>query len=204
MHVISLGSNCYCKSALDRAGYPGDPMPFDWLSTTLPMVQHCIEDNFAKLRDPYYFREVIRDGKTQIKHTGYVNHWDTTFTHYDPRSPMGAEYFQRSIDRWTAAMLSDEPKSLVFVSAIFPFEVDRYIGEIVRLNSAITACTRNATLCGVTVSHDQTNPSVSEREVHEGYVHYTSRSRMRGIRFEDEADDMAISKVIRRMVGAER
>lgn len=196
--VVSLGYNCYAASVIRRLGLERNPMPFDWLSTTVPMVQHCIEDDFAHLLDRQYYKRTEYNGQTQIKHAFYPSHWTANFTHSDPTDGMGRVYLERCIDRWRDMMALPEPKMLMFMNQIFAHERDRYVGEFEALTAAITRLTAGATVVGVTIAATGEAPGFAEaRRIGDNRLfHYTASGPMKGIEFENPEDDARIDRFV--------
>jgi putative papain-like cysteine peptidase DUF1796 len=204
--IVSLGTNCYTAAVLERLGLKKEPFPFDWLSTTLPMVQSCIESDFAQLLDRQYYQPVVWQGKTQYKHTFYDTHWNANFTHYDPGVGMGRVYLERCIDRWRDLMVSFEPKLFLFISPIHPHERIRYTSLFENLTRAIMSRTSEATVVGVTFAVTGESPGFTEAaQIGKSRLfHYTSTQPFRGIRTENPEDDARVDGFVLETLSLEK
>lgn len=189
--VISLGYNCYAATVIGRLRMKRAAMPFDWISTTLPMVQHCIEDDFARLLDRQHYKPVERGGPTQFKHTGYDTFWHTNFTHFDPNGGVGRVFLERAIDRWHDMVASPKPKLFVFMNQIFEHERERYVREFRLLVATITRLTAHATVVGVTITATGEAPGFAEAcKIGDSRLfHYTSASPLQALEFANREDD---------------
>jgi Putative papain-like cysteine peptidase (DUF1796) len=204
--IVSLDSNCYAAAVLERLGLKQTPLPFDWLFTTLPMVQSCIESDFAQILNRQYYKPVVWQGKTQYKHTFYDTHWSANFTHYDPGAGMRRVYLERCIDRWRDLMASLEPKLFFFVSSVHPYERIRYASLFENLTRAITSRTGQATVVGMTFTSTGEKPGFTEAvQIGDSRLfHYTSAKSLQGIRAEDSDDDARVNGFVLELLSLEQ
>lgn len=204
---VSLGLNCYAAAVLDRLGLDRAQCPFDWMSTTVPMVQACIDDDFAKLLDRQYYQPVPQpDGKVQFKHSGYKTPWRSNFTHFDPGSGKGRYYLERCVERFRDIMASDERKVYLCITGIFPFERQRFEKEFVPLQAALALRARNAAVVGITMAVDGREPGFMQA-VDLGdskLMHYSAADLLAGIKSRNPADDERIDRFVSALAPAER
>jgi Putative papain-like cysteine peptidase (DUF1796) len=200
IRFISLGLNCFSAAAMDRVGLDRAQCPFDWLSVTIPMVIECIEDDFVKLLDRQYYEPVPQpDGTVQYKHTGYQTPWAATFSHFDPNGGSGRYYLERCIERFRDIMASDEPKTFLFVTQIFPFEQQRFEADFVRLYRTLVERSRNVRVIGITVVVTDFKPGfVVGVDLGESkLLHYAAEAHLAGIKTSNPTDGQRIDAFLR-------
>jgi hypothetical protein len=54
IYILSVGPNCIRATDLQNNNYRFHSYPFDWMFTSLDMIEHCIEDEFKILLDKNY------------------------------------------------------------------------------------------------------------------------------------------------------
>ena len=172
--------------------------------TTVPMVRACIELDFEQFLDQAYYKPVVREGKTEFKHTFYDTHWAANFTHYNPLSDDGYDYLTRCVDRFRRVLAASSPKLFLFAAQIHAHERDRYVGEFERLTSAINERTTEATVIGVTVTKSDGQPVIAEaaRFGTSRLFHYSASSILTGIVFQAEADNAQFEHFVADLTGA--
>jgi hypothetical protein len=202
-HVISLGPSCYVSAVFNRLGLRRYSGPFDWMFTTVPMVQSVIESDFVQFLDKQYYSPVVRGTHTEYKHTFYENFLATNFTHYDPVSDEGHAYLERCVERFRRVLGQSDPKMFLFISQIHTHERDGYADKLAGLHKAITSQTDNATIIGVTVAKGDDVGMTEARGVGSSRLfHYTASSFMTGITFQDPSDDVNIDRFVADLVAA--
>jgi hypothetical protein len=196
-HAISLGSQCYVSAVFKRLGLRRYSGPFDWMFTTVDMVQACIESDFDQFLDRQYYKPVEWEGKIYHKHTYHHTHWLANFTHYDPMSDEGHAYLERCVDRFRGVLDAPDPKLFLFVVQIHAPDRDKYIDKFVSLNAAITSRSDNATVIGVTVTPGKDAGMVETGAAGASRLfHYTALSPLGGITFQDPADDAMFDQMV--------
>jgi hypothetical protein len=203
-HIISLGSHCYASTVFKRLGLKTYSGPFDWMFSTVPMVQACIESNFQQFLDQQYYKPIVSGTRTEYKHTFYQTHWMANFTHYDPLSDSGYAYLERCVNRFRRVLSSDATKLFLFVAPIHAHERPRYVGEFEALTAAITARSQNSTVIGVTVATVDGEPEMVEaaRISSSRLFHRSAASSLTGTTFDSESDDVRFDRFVTDIVAA--
>jgi len=80
---ISIGPNCETLDIIKNYKCREVAYPFDYIFSTLPMIKHCIEDNFQTFLNEEYYIKGSKDNST--KHSFYDKYIDNEFhrMHYD-------------------------------------------------------------------------------------------------------------------------
>lgn len=134
MHFIGIGPNCFCADAIDKAGFRVEAFPFDWVFSSLNIVQHCLTDEF----ETFLSLEHLEPGhEGEGTHHGYyAKHFDTPvlrahhvrdgypetfdltsrdmFLHHSLLTPQVHEKFVKRCKRMMDLLKSDEPVYLVY------------------------------------------------------------------------------------------
>jgi hypothetical protein len=120
-HYISLGTHCFTASLLNRWGLRGASGPFDWLFSSVPMIIHCLEDEFSTFLDRSLYEPVPeadrRDGpmSNRVHHSFYRNTFGVqhVFNHHDAHLDEPYAHFMRCVERFRSTMQSADLKVLV-------------------------------------------------------------------------------------------
>ncbi|MBT9486710.1 MAG: hypothetical protein IV093_04290 [Rubrivivax sp.] len=120
-HYVSLGTHCFTASLLRRWGLRNWAGPFDWLFSSVEMVTHCIEDDFATFLDRSLYQPVPVEQRphgpsvNRVHHTVYRERFaiDYVFNHHDAHLDADHGHFQRAVMRFRSLLCADEP--VVFV-----------------------------------------------------------------------------------------
>jgi hypothetical protein len=56
--VVSLGYRCSTAGILKRLGFKTESYPFDWIVSRLPIIQDCIESDFAFFTNPTFYTKL--------------------------------------------------------------------------------------------------------------------------------------------------
>ncbi len=120
-HYISLGTHCFTASLLNRWGLRGASGPFDWLFSSVPMIIHCLEDEFSTFLDRSLYEPVPeserRDGpmSNRVHHSFYRDTFGVqhVFNHHDAHLDEPYAHFMRCVERFRTSMLSADLKVLV-------------------------------------------------------------------------------------------
>lgn len=198
-HAVSLGSHCYTSTVFKRLGLNLYSCPFDWMFTTVPMVQACIESDFKQFLDPKYYEPVPWQGGTQYKHSFYDTYWQSNFSHFNPTTNEGYAYLVRCVERFRQVLASTAPTLFMFTTQIHPHQREEFDGYFSQLHSVIKSRRANASVVGVVVSMTGAQPGM-EMTVQIGasqMFHYTSASLLQGIKFAADEDDNRFDQFVR-------
>jgi hypothetical protein len=104
---ISVGPQCRSAAILRRLGLRSASYPFDWLFSSLGMVEHCLDDDFRTFLDPDEHDTVPLEERPD-PHTHRTHHRfyrsmgiDFVFNHHE--MPESLAHFQRAVDRFRSA-----------------------------------------------------------------------------------------------------
>lgn len=122
LHVISLGSFCGVKLAIQRLGLGSAHLPFDWIRTTTAGLVHFVQSGFEDFFSVASQSEV---GNMKVFRSSRHSFW-----HDDVQSAEGREKLKRRIDRFLA--LQDDPKDLLFVRSCDSTDGLRDVEELYR------------------------------------------------------------------------
>jgi hypothetical protein len=97
---ISIGPNCNASYMLDHLGLRQAAYPFDWLVSSLAVVEHCLSDDFQTFLDPSQYRPRDERG---TDHGFYLDTFgvESMFLHH--RMPDASSHFERAVERFRAA-----------------------------------------------------------------------------------------------------
>lgn len=113
-NIISIGSHCITSSVLKKNGLKRWSGPFDWIFSNIPMIAHCISDEFATFLDKSHHIKV--DDKDRIftqhrkcNHAFYKENYgiNYVFNHHDMTEIDNYNYFSRCVDRFLNALRND-------------------------------------------------------------------------------------------------
>jgi hypothetical protein len=197
-HVVSLGSQCFTSTSLQRLKLRLYATPFDWMLTSIPFVTKCIESNFVHFLNPDYLEKKEWNGRTEYKNNFYPSYWGVNFTHHDPISAEGQRYFRRSIERFDW-LLSSNARTLFILVFESPQITPNDVAAGMLLNDLISTKTQNSKL--VIVSTRQSIERQAFEEVKSfpkggGIYLFQSASKLRGTNFVDTTDDDAFDKFL--------
>jgi hypothetical protein len=97
---ISIGPACTASELLDHLGLRQAAFPFDWIVSSLPMVEHCLDDDFRTFLDPTHYRWRTKRGSD---HAFYRDKFgvDGVFPHH--KMPANLPHFERAVGRFRTA-----------------------------------------------------------------------------------------------------
>lgn len=153
--IISLGYRCSVAGILKKLGLKHESFPFDWLVSRLPVIQHCIEDDF---------KEFFNLENYQLKYTHTFAHMNTlegfvcnenmlANMYYQPiqnKDPKNAyqfnlamnhhniienrndyEYYKRCVERFQKEFASPTSKMFVHVTPLYTIDSYQQYGDII-------------------------------------------------------------------------
>ena len=121
---LSLGTHCFSSALLRRLGVRHWSGPFDWTFCSLPMVAHCLADDFAAFLDRSQYEPVPVDARpngptvNRVQHRFYHSQFGVAFVfnHHDVHLDPGYDYMVRCVDRFREALRAPTPK--VFLATL--------------------------------------------------------------------------------------
>jgi len=131
MTYCSLGSLCHSAQLLKINGLKNASYPFDWIFSSLPMVEHCIKDDFKTFLDKTQYIDYTTNStlkQTQCEHRFYGKmlgnqEHNIIFNHHNPLSNE-SDYFyiERCVNRFRDLVKSNESKGFVLFDTNDDFE----------------------------------------------------------------------------------
>ena len=131
MTYCSLGSLCHSAQLLKINELKKASYPFDWIFSSLPMVEHCIKDDFKTFLDKTQYIDYTTNSKlkeTQCEHRFYGKmlgnqEHNIIFNHHNPLSnESDYAYFERCVNRFRDLVKSNEYKGFVLFDTNDDFE----------------------------------------------------------------------------------
>jgi hypothetical protein len=118
---VPLGTHCFSASLLRRWKLRAWSGPFDWLFSSLPMITHCLDDDFRTFLDRSQYEPVPvaarRDGPeaNRVHHRLYREMFgvDFIFNHHDVHEDAPYAHFQRAVARFRQALASERHKAFL-------------------------------------------------------------------------------------------
>jgi hypothetical protein len=205
IHVASLGSHCYASTVLKTMGLKRYSLPFDWIFSSLPMVAHCIEDEFATFLDPTQYRSNPLHARPEptfglCDHAFYRNDFGvgSVFNHYDPNEPVHHAYLVRAVGRFTR--LLDNPDRKLFLAVVRTQQPNDLVPAFTRLAQVLTEHTTNFELRVLAVLPNGGIDDFSHAILHRRANHTLSvlqpLSPMEAIQFQDPFDELFVRRLI--------
>lgn len=111
-YVMSIGPACYVSGLLDRWNLRRFAGPFDWMFSSIRMVEHVLRDEFRTFLSRDEMEPIAMDnGEIRVHHRFYAPHADYMLTgsepiffHHNPLDPEKYEHFQRAAQRTMFAL----------------------------------------------------------------------------------------------------
>lgn len=168
--LVSLGTHCYTSAMMKRWNLKPWSGPFDWLFASVPMVTHCIEDDFQVFLDRTQYEPVPLEQRTaghaanRVHHRLYRERYgiEFVFNHHDVHLDEDYAYLRRCVGRFREALASSRPHAFVLTSW-------RYLGfeeDIGRLNAALRARSSSFKLVAIGVSEALGAPAPKLQNMH--------------------------------------
>ena len=121
--VASIGTHCLTSFTLKKIGLKKKSGPFDWVFSSIPMVTHCIEDDFTTFLDKRHFQPVPANARSSedvnlCDHAFYRDRFGVAhvFNHYDISVGHVYDYYVRCVDRFRTALRSNHRNLLIGVA----------------------------------------------------------------------------------------
>jgi hypothetical protein len=119
MTYCSLGGLCHSAQLLKINDLKKESYPFDWIFSSLPMVEHCIKDDFKTFLDKSQYIDYTTNitlKETQCEHRFYGKmlgnpEHNIIFNHHNPLSNENDyAYFERCVNRFRDLLKSTKNK----------------------------------------------------------------------------------------------
>jgi hypothetical protein len=206
--VVALGTHCFTAALLKRWGWRREAGPFDWLFSTIPMVTHIIEDDFARFLDPSEYQPVPVEQRragpdaNRVHHAFYRQHFgvEHVFNHHDVHLPEVYQHFVRAVDRFRATLAEDRPK--LFIA--FHWHYGGFEQEAQLLHAALAARTRRFALHVIAVAEPR--PEAWLPQMHAvsaaagaGTWLFNPVSRWQPLAFPSKLDELCLNHAIQQM-----
>lgn len=206
--VVSLGTHCFASEFLKRQGLRQWAGPFDWIFSTIPMVEHCIRDDFATFLDRTQYRPIPLERRSHGTDTNRVDHAfyrarykvQSVFNHHDVHEDKDYGYLVRCVERFRAALRSRERHVFLLMCHPRPQALEelRALDEAIRQASGGS---RHRLLAFVVDARPSTRLVPELRVEHDDAtltaMNFQSVSSWDALTFADPIDELVISKLLR-------
>lgn len=203
-HAVSLGSNCYASQMLKGQALKRYSGPFDWVFSSVPMVEHCLRDDFRTLLDRAQMEALPeqphKPGLERSEHAFYRDRFGVPrmFNHHDMTLDADYGYLRRCVERVRGVLRRDEPTLYLLVLRDRP----DCLAEVLSLGAALRETAPHADLLAVDVTAPARAPlSFGMQALHESegrlVMRYVPRSQMHPLQFDDPFDDMLMHRLVR-------
>lgn len=73
-HIVRLGVQCLGSFLLKQAGLKRYSGPFDWIFSSVAMVNHCLEDDFKTFLQRSYYRSIPSEERVEFPNGEKCDH----------------------------------------------------------------------------------------------------------------------------------
>lgn len=207
---VALGTHCFSSSFLRRLGVREWSGPFDWTFSSLPMVAHCIADDFKTFLDRSQYEPVPVDQRpngptvNRVQHRFYLASFGVqfVFNHHDVHLDEGYDYIVRCVDRFRAALKSSHRK--VFLATCWMSH--ETLAELRQIGEVLQARTENFRVIGFAVEPASTSPlpAVEHLADEKNLVawSYKAASPWGAVAFDDQIDEICLARMFARSVNS--
>jgi hypothetical protein len=204
----ALGTHCFSGSFLRRLGVREWSGPFDWTFSSLPMVAHCIADDFKTFLDRSHYEPVPVDQRpngptvNRVQHRFYLSTFGVqyVFNHHDVHLDEGYEYIVRCVERFRAALHS--PQYKVFLATCWMSA--ETLAQLRQVGEALQARTRNFRVIGFAIEPSANGmlPTVEHLADENPLVAWSYRpaSQWGAVAFADAIDETCLARIFARSV----
>lgn len=125
--VVSLGLSCMARYMIGRAGFDGPRYPFDDIFTCLPIVNDCLEDDFAEFLN--FDRLLPGEHPQAWVQSGYLKRYGQTATiaHHDMNIAANRASFERKVWRFRGLRFHREPIAFVAIGPDHAFPAEQVL-----------------------------------------------------------------------------
>jgi hypothetical protein len=205
---VALGTHCFSSSFLRRLGVREWSGPFDWTFSSLPMVAHCIADDFKTFLDRSQYEPVPVDQRpngptvNRVQHRFYLTTFGVqyVFNHHDVHLDEGYEYLVRCVERFRAALQS--PQHKVFLATCWMST--EVLAQLRQVCDALRARTQTFRMVAFAIEPDTNDvlpavqPLADER--HLVAWSYRPASPWGAVAFADAIDETCMARTFARSV----
>lgn len=203
-----LGTHCFSGSFLGRLGVREWSGPFDWIFSSLPMVAHCIADDFKTFLDRSHYEPVPVDQRphgpavNRVQHRFYLSTFGVqyVFNHHDVHLDEGYDYIVRCVKRFRAALRSPQPK--VFLTTCR--RSAETLAQLRQVAEALQAHSQNFRIVGFAIEPEANSmlPVVEHLADEKHLVAWSYRpvSQWLGVTFADAIDETCMARIFARSV----
>lgn len=204
--IISLGTFCMPAWCFRRYGLRRQAFPFDWIFSTVDMVIHCLDDDFATLLDATHYRpnapaDRISPEVDFADHAIYSERYRlaSLFNHYDPTEAAQHAYLQRCVARFRAVLAGGE--RTLFVCMLKSDEPAEQAAPFRRLAAAVARTCPNGALLTIVIAPPRPGTGVfgtvklDQLGPHRLIV-LRALSHLAGLEFGDPFDDLMMRRLL--------
>lgn len=212
--MVSLGSHCFTASLLRRWGLRHWSGPFDWLFSSVPMVTHCLTDDFKTFLDRSQYDPIPPEKRphglqlNRVNHRHYLNEFgiEYVFNHHDAHLDADYTRFVRAVQRLRATLTG--PRFPVLV--VTRMQVGPALDDVAPLRDILAARSPRFLLLVYEIpymsSGGERSPSLSllHSEPCCQVMEFRPRSPWAPLSFEDPVDEhIVVSDLLTRVAKAE-
>jgi hypothetical protein len=158
-NIVSLGTHCFTSGLLRRWGLRSSSGPFDWTFSSIGMVAHCVDDDFATFLDRSQYQPVPVEQRRAGPNANRVNHAyyldkhrvEFVFNHHDVHLPEDYAHFQRTVQRFRDGLHSSQFRAYVLTR----WHTDNFLDELAVLRTALARHASNYRLIAYSVRENQ-------------------------------------------------
>lgn len=194
MEFCSIGPKCHSAKILQYIKKKKESYPFDWIYSNLPMVLHCIRDEFRTFMDKTYYMNKDLTLRMQT-HTFYFPITLTMFNHHNPLLSEDYYYYNRCISRFITLLKSDTPKLFLYFAEMAP----NSWAEIVEFNAQFSRITKFYKIVAILYTLGKEHNAHIEYNKEIILVNITVTSKTDGTRFDLEEDNRYIESILIRI-----
>jgi len=197
-YVCSLGPFCHTASFLKRNKLKLASYPFDWVFSTVDIVDHCIKDDFNIFLDKSYYTE--NGSKWHDNQCGHRKYHLNMFNHHDLRKEKDYNYYVRCVDRFRVLLQKEEPKLFIFLfpNGEYKSHTESFKDTIIEFNNTLKAKTRNyRLLCIISIPNKDMNLAKFSKVDTIDFLELHTLSKSDGIKFKEESDNVYMDTVIK-------
>lgn len=193
LSLISIGSRCTTCGALDAVGLRDKAYPFDWLYSSLPMVEHCLRDDFTEFLNPDQYEPVPVEARAKpsihcTQHRLYRDSFgvEHVFNHHE--MPEALEHFERAVTRFRQA----PNPHLIHISRHSGPQIIAQVEAVARLTDAQVLA-----IC-IAPAEPGISPGLIEAASGDGYMVYemTTEAPLAALGFATAEDELAFGQIL--------
>jgi len=205
--ITSLGTHCYASQLLKTLGLKKWSGPFDWIFSSIPMVTHCIQDDFRIFLDRTFLEPVAIEKRYspelgKCDHRYYRDHFQVyhVFNHHDAHTDEVHAYFTRCVRRLREHFQKPVPKTFLLCAHQSP----DFVPQLLELRSVLKTVCERFRILAIGVGPSEGNVWAQPALVHEeDCLHVyslTPSSPWLPLHFSDSIDDLCITRLIQKSV----